>query len=414
MIRDIRASISSAFVPVLAVLFGCCCRDVQSTEPAATDPPARLTTQQEKFKDYKLGMFIHFGFYSPGSPKHDVGEFNPTEFDARNWVATAKSAGARYITFTSKHHEGFCLFDSKLTDYTSVKSPVKKDFVGELAAECHREKMPLFIYYSPLDWHHPDFTGNWPAYLNYWHGQLRELAANYGEVAGFWLDVGPSERPLKYQMCEAAKLLHQFQPKCLVMGFDFYETEQNLNGVGHFNEQGQTADLPMPTPSPEAYPWEICNTINKSWFYDPNDENHKSSRELIRLLVEVVGRGGNMVLNSGPMPSGRFQAEHIERLRAIGAWLQENGDSIYETRPLGSPVPDWGFAVSRGRHVYLHVLKWPEGKLSVQGLRNKVLSASLYQGAKLEFEQHDDSVQLQLPDSARDPIDTIVVLATAE
>jgi len=399
---------------LVAVWFGCCCPNAWAADATAPDKSAKLTAQQERFKDHKLGMFIHFGFYSPGSPKHDSGEFNPTEFDARDWVATAKSAGARPITFTSKHHEGFCLFDSKLTDYTSMHSPAKKDLVAALAAECRRQEMPLFIYYSPLDWHHPDFSSNWPKYLEYWHGQLRELATNYGEVAGFWLDVGPSERPLKYQMCEAAQLLHNLQPKCLVMGFDFYETEQRLSGVGGFNQQGQDQSLPMPPPAPDAYPWEICNTINKSWFYSPQDTNHKSSRDLIRHLVEVVGRGGNLVLNSGPMPSGRFQPEHVERLRAIGDWLQENGESIYETRPLGAKVPDWGFVVSHGNRIYLHVLNWPGRTLTLEGLKRKVLSASLFQGAKLEFEQEDESAEFQLPDCARDPVDTIVVLTTAE
>ena len=404
-----RLSLRHCSFAAIALLWGV--SRTQAAEPPGPDGPAKLTAQQERFKDHKLGMFIHFGLYS--MPKPEAAEFHPRQFDARHWVATAKSAGARYITFTSKHHEGFCLFDSKLTDYTSTHAPAKKDLVGDLAAECRRQDMPLFIYYSPLDYHHPDFKGNWPAYLQYWHGQLRELATNYGEVAGFWLDVGPSPRPLKYQMWEAAQLLHQLQPKCLVMAFDFYETERSLARLGYFNRRGQDAYFPMPTPSPKAYPWEVCDTINNFWGYNPNDTHHKSSTGLIRHLVEVVGRGGNLLLNSGPMPSGRFQAEHVERLEAMGAWLKQNGESVYGTRPLGGPVSDWGFAVSRGNRVYLHILKWPGGKLSLPGLKSRVLSASLNRGAKLEFEQRGDSLTIRLPDSARDPVDTIVALTTA-
>ncbi|MCL5097970.1 MAG: alpha-L-fucosidase [Candidatus Omnitrophica bacterium] len=380
-----------------------------STALPASEVP-KLAPQQEQFKDYKLGLFIHFGAYS--TPTGKAIDFNPVDFNAHSWVATARSAGARYITFTSKHHEGFCLFDSRLTDFTSAHMTAKKDLVGELAAECHRQEMPLFIYYSPLDYHQPDFNRDWPAYLRYWHGQLRELATNYGELAGFWLDVGPSPRPLKYQMYEAAQLLHELQPGCLVMAFDFYETERSLRQLGFFNREGQDVYFPMPAPSPEAYPWEVCDTINDSWGYNPKDTNHKSSNELIRHLVQVVGRGGNLLLNSGPMPSGQFQPEHIERLKAVGAWMKRNGEAIYGTRPLGAPVPEWGLAVSKGNHVYLHVLNWPGNELVLKGLTRQVKSVSLYQRGPLEFVQKDEVLTIQMPDSARDSVDTIVALTT--
>ena len=215
----------------------------------APGAPVKLTEQQERFKDWKIGLFIHFGIYS--SPE----KFNPQKYDARHWVDVAKSAGMHYIILTSKHHEGFCLFDSKLTDFTCMNSSVKKDLVGQLAAECRRQEMPFFIYYSPLDYHHPDFKGKkWPdpGYLEFMNGQLRELATNYGDITGFWLDVGPSPRPLKYPLGETVKLLRQLQPKCLVMGYDFYETERSMDNLGYFNKDDQVQSFSMPTPSPDA------------------------------------------------------------------------------------------------------------------------------------------------------------------
>lgn len=378
-------------------------------DPRVPGEPVKLTEQQERFKDYKVGLFIHFGIYS--SPE----KFNPQEFDARQWVDIAKSAGMRYIILTSKHHEGFCLFDSKLTDFSCMNSSVKKDLVGELAAECHRQDMPFFIYYSPLDYHHPDFKGkSWPepAYIEYMNGQLRELATNYGDIAGFWLDVGPSPRPLKYLLSESATLLHQLQPKCLVMGYDFYETERSMNNLGYFNQEDQVESFPMPTPSPDAYPWELCDSINDSYnpVYNPDDK-HKTAEELIRYLVEVTGHGGNLALIPVLLDSGLFPDEHLKSLHGMGDWLAKNGESVYGTRPLAVKVPDWGVVVTGKDRIYMHILKWPGTKLHLAGIKANVLSASLLAtGSQLNFKQQDDVIEITLPEKASDPVDTIVVL----
>ena len=383
-----------------------------TTEDIGTNAPGmpvKLNEQQERFKDWKVGLFIHFGIYS--SPE----KFNPKKFDARHWVDVAKSAGMHYIILTSKHHEGFCLFDSKLTDFTCMNSSVKKDLVGQLAAECRRQEMPFFIYYSPLDYHHPDFKGKkWPepAYLEYMNGQLRELATNYGDIAGFWLDVGPSPRPLKYPMGESVKLLRELQPKCLVMGYDFYETERSMDNLGCFNKDNQVESFSMPTPSPDAYPWELCDSINDTYnpVYRPQDK-HKTAEELIRYLVEVTGRGGNLALIPVLLDSGLFPDEHLKSLQGMGDWLKKNGESIYGTRPLALKVPDWGVAVTRNDRIYLHILKWPGVTLRLTGFRTHVSSASLLStGAKLDFKQEGDAIEVTLPESARDPVDTIVVL----
>lgn len=387
-----------------------------------------LTPEQEAFKDAKFGMFIHWSLFSLptghdrwASPKGAMEHFTAEEFSASAWVDLAKDAGARYITFTSKHHDGFCLFSSQLTDFDSVHSPAKQDFLKLLADECHAEDMPLFVYYSLPDLHHPSFRPGelleWERYVEFYQGQIREICMNYGKVAGFWLDPGPWHGlDYNYHLTETEKIIHELQPGSLIMGRDFYESEKSYpdlpGNMGRLNDYGEGDPRPMPAPGPGNWPFEVCDTINDSWQYNQQDRNFKSSSQLTRKLVGIVGMGGNYLLNQGPMASGKVQPEQARRLKVIGSWLRENGMSIYDTRPLAMVPPDWGFAVSKGNRVYLHVLQWSEGSIRLDGFEMNVSSAHLFCGEELDYLSQGGGTTVKIPKPARDEIDIIVVLET--
>ncbi len=346
-------------------------------------------------------------------------QFTAEEFDARLWVGLARQAGARYITFTAKHHNGFCLFSTRLTDFSSPNSPAGRDFVKLLTEECRVQGMPLFLYYSLPDLHHPAFKPGhpheWARYVRFYQGQIRELCTNYGRIAGFWLDPGPWHgHDYPYHVTQAVEMIRKLQPQALVMGRDFYECERSVptlpGEMGWLNDEGEGDPRPMPTPGPDNWPFEVCDTVNDSWEYKESDRNFKSAEQLIRKLVAIVGLGGNYLLNLAPMGSGGIQPEQAERFRKIGAWLELNGESIYGTRPLGIPPPAWGYAVFRARKAYLHLTDWRGGRLELEGLAARVRSASLLHGGSVPQGRVGDRETMDVPESARDEIDTIIAL----
>jgi len=385
-----------------------------------------MTPEQEQFKDAKFGMFIHWSLFSLPTghknwacPEDAIRKFTADEFDARSWVDLAREAGARYITFTSKHHNGFCLFSTELTDFNSLNSPARRDFVELLADECHAQRMPLFLYYSLPDLHHPEFkpgqAGKWARYIRFYRGQIRELCTNYGQVAGFWLDPGPWHgRDYPYHVTETVDIIRDLQPHALVMGRDFYESEKSVPTLpcemGWLNDQGEGDPRPMPIPGPNNWPFEVCDTVNNSWEYKESDRNFKGSSQLIRKLVSIAGLGGNYLLNQAPMGSGRVQPEQAERFREIGAWLKRNGESIYGTRPVAIAPPPWGFIVFKARRAYLHVTNWPGGSIELVGLGTRVESASLLHGEPVPHRRIRGRETIGLPESASDSIDTIIAV----
>ena len=331
-----------------------------------------LTPGQESFKDSKFGMFFHWSLFSLPTghedwrtPEGAMGNFCAEKFDAGKWVDSAEEAGARYITFTSKHHDGFCLFSTDLTDFNSANSPAARDFLSLLSEECHDRGMPLFVYYSLADHHHPGFRPGepeWVDYLEYYHGQIEELCSNYGEIAGFWLDPGPWHGPgYDYQIDFTDGIIRDYQPSALLMGRDFYESEKGvpvLPGTrGRLNNVGEGDPREMPAPAPGNWPFEVCDTINDSWQYNEADLNFKSTGTLLRKLVSVVGLGGNYLLNQSPMGSGELDTRQAGILREMGAWLNRNRGSIYGTRPLGPTK--WGPLVAGNGTNYLYILDWP-------------------------------------------------------
>jgi len=405
-------------------------------------PAAANLAAREWFQDARFGLFVHWGVYSVLAdgewvmnnrkiPVADYeklpAQFNPIAFDPAEWVALAKAAGMKYITITSKHHDGFAMFDSKVSDYNIVsRTPYKKDVLKALAEECRRQGIKLFFYYSQLDWHHPDYfprgrtgqdaarpeEGRWPQYIEYMNGQLRELLTNYGEIGGIWFD-GWWDRPdADWQLDRTYALIHQLQPQALIganhhrrpfAGEDFQMFEKDLPGgrTAEFNKDAEVGTLPL----------ETCETMNGSWGFNLTDRRYKSTRDLVRYLVRAAGLNANFLLNVGPMPNGRIQPEFVTRLREVGAWLATHGEAIYGTR--GGPIPPrpWGVTTRKGNRVYVHVLDWQDQALLLPPLPAKIRAATfLGTGAAAQFSLSDAGVVLEVPPEAVDPIDTIIAL----
>jgi alpha-L-fucosidase len=400
------------------------------------------------FQDAKFGLFVHWGVYSvladgewvmnnkkiPVSEYEKLPErFNPTEFDPAEWVALVKAAGMKYITITSKHHDGFAMFDSKISDWDIVdRTPYKKDVLKLLADECQKQGIKLFFYYSQLDWHHPDYfprgrtgagytgraeSGDWFRYIDYMDGQLKELLTNYGPIGGIWFD-GMWDKPqADWRLAQTYKLIHDLQPATLVgsnhhkapiPGEDFQMFEKDLPGhnTAGFNAESEVGDLPL----------ETCETINGAWGYNASDKRFKSTRDLIHYLVRSAGYNANFLLNVGPMANGKIQPEFVDRLKQVGSWLEKNGEAIYGTRggPL-TPRP-WGVTTRKGNKVYLHILNWQDPVLAMPKMPKKVKSATfLKDGSKVEFLEHDKyGFFIRNPQGFTDEYDTIVVLELAE
>jgi alpha-L-fucosidase len=406
--------------------------------------PAERIAAREWFRDAKFGMFIHWGVYSQLGQGEWVMEnrsipvdtyewlasaFNPVKFDARAWVATAKAAGVRYITITSRHHDGFSMFATKATRYNIVDwTPFARDPLKELADECRKNDIKLFLYYSQLDWHHPDYwprgrtghatgrpeSGDWSRYLDFLDTQLTELLTNYGPIGGIWFD-GMWDKPdADWRLSRTYALIHRLQPAALIVpnhheapkpGEDVQTFEQDLPGANTagFNTK-EIGSLPL----------ETSLTMNQSWGFNITDKRFKSVKELIGYLVRAAGNDGNLLLNIGPRPDGTIQPEAVERLRAIGDWLRTYGHSIYGTR--GGPVSprSWGATTRRGDTVFVHVLDWPDRELALPPLGARVVRASmLANGNPVSAVESRAGVTLTLPDAATGELDRVVVLVTA-
>jgi alpha-L-fucosidase len=408
--------------------------------------PENLKARQE-FQDMKFGMFIHWGVYSVlGDGEwifHDrkltVHEyerlpqfFDPEKFDAITWVGLAKSAGMKYITITSRHHDGFAMFPSKVSDWNIVqRTPYRKDPLKMLADECHRQGIKLFFYYSQLDWHNPDYyprgvtawdngrpnQGDWNAYLDeYMDGQLRELLTNYGSVAGIWFD-GMWDKPdADWHLEKTYALIHHLQPAALIIpnhhqtpkpGEDVQTFERDIPGqntVG-FNTQYVSNQLPL----------ESSNTLNNSWGFNIGDNHYKSPEQIEEMLVRAAGYNSNLLLNIGPMPNGEIQKEFVDRLHAVGEWVSRYGEAIYGTR--GGPLSpgDWGVTTHKANKIYVHVLDWDAPLLALAPLRTKIANArELLSGAAVQFTQNGDGVVLKVPAASRGEVDRVIVLTLAE
>ena len=422
--------------------------EAQDTQPVrgqlTYQPSPENLKARKEFQDAKFGMFIHWGVYSIlGSGEWVFHErklalpeyerlpkfFDPEKFDPKTWVSLAKSAGMKYITITSRHHDGFAMFDSKISDWNIVqRTPYGRDPLKMLADECHRQGIKLFFYYSQLDWHNPDYYpsgktawdkgrpehGDWNSYVdNYMDGQLRELLTNYGEIGGIWFD-GIWDKPdADWHLEKTYALIHKLQPAALIIpnhhqtpkpGEDVQTFEKDLPGqnTAGFNTNYVTDRLPL----------ESSNTLNGSWGFNIGDHNYKSSEEIEEMLVRAAGNNSNLLLNIGPMPNGEIQDEFVTRLHAVGEWASRYRDSIYETR--GGPVApgDWGAATQKDDKIYIHVLHWSAPLLALPPIAKTVSSAHEFlSGSRVEFTQSGNGVVLKVPAATKGEVDRVIVLS---
>jgi alpha-L-fucosidase len=404
------------------------------------------------FQDAKFGLFIHWGVYSvladgewvmqvkkiPVSEYEKLpAQFNPNEFNAVEWVALAKAAGMKYITITSKHHDGFAMFDSKISDWNIVaRTPYKKDPLKMLADECRKQGIKLFFYHSQLDWHNIDYfprgqtgqsagrpeSGDWYKYLDFMDAQLKELLTGYGKIGGIWFD-GMWDKPkADWRLQQTYKLIHDLQPQALVGsnhhlrpfdGEDFQMFEKDLPGknTSGFSKESVIGNLPL----------ETCETMNNSWGYNANDKKFKSTRELIHYLVRAAGYNANFLLNVGPMPNGKIQPEFVTHLQEMGVWLAKNGEAIYATQKGPVEPQTWGVTTRKGSKVYVHILDLQAASNSTS-LDSLLLQISapiksayyLSDKSKVAFESSANGLLLKnLQQQKADPYDTIIVLELA-
>jgi alpha-L-fucosidase len=394
-------------------------KDITAADSAADYLKAGQADVQ-KWRDLKFGLFIHWGpvslkgteiGWSRGSERRGTGgkgeipvdeydnlykSFNPIDFNADQWVQLAKDTGTRYLVFTSKHHDGFSMFDSKLTDYKITNSPFKRDVVKELADACHKADLKLGFYYSPVDWYHPDYrTENHRRYIKFLHGQLRELCTNYGKIDIVWFD-GLGGSADDWDSHNLLKMVRTLQP-----------------GVIINNRAGLPADHDTPEQTIGKFqtdrPWETCMTLCDQWAWKPNDRM-KSLKDCVHTLVRVVGGDGNFLFNVGPMPDGRIEPRQADRLREIGTWLRKNGQSIYGTR--GGPYKPglWGASTYRDNKIFLHVLNWPQQGLILPAPQKKVVASSLLNGGDVTVKQTAEVIKIAAPKDQQSDIDTIIVL----
>lgn len=424
-------------LPVLAfVLLLGCAQAAEKPDPLLPQPEA-----VEAWKDMRFGMFICWG---PVSLKGtEVGwsrgreirvdeydslykQWNPTRYDAKAWARVVKEAGAKYVIFLTKHHDGFVLWDTKHTDYNVMNTPLKRDVTGELADALRAEGIAFFPYYSTCDWHHPDFPLTSPGgrkkrkvfdlerYTKYLEAQTRELITRYGPLLGIWYDV-----PQQFNRARGERVIRfarSLQPSLLVNNRtgapgDFDTPEQH---VGRFQRKR---------------PWESCITLGTQWAWKPDDKL-KPYTDAIRMLVVCATGDGNLALNTNPMPDGRIEPRQVESFRKIGAWLKKYGESIYGTRGGPFIAPDmnarkfnsarhrfqlpagrwWGGSTHRDNMVYLHILRHPGEPIRLPNIGRRLVGHRVLTGGSVSVKQEEDHITVRLPEQAQVQLDVIVRL----
>ena len=397
----------------------------------------------EHFQDIRFGMFIHWGLYSilarqewimhvESIPVAEyeklVPQFDPVKFNADEWVSIAADAGQKYMVITSRHHDGFSMYDTQLSDYKVTNTPFGRDPIAELAAACARRRdIKLGFYSSLLDWHHPAYRFRqesglaWRDYLDFLHGQVRELCTNFGELACLWFDGDWPHHPFdatneyfrpggSFEYEKLYDMIHTLQPDTVIQnnrhaeplpGEDIQGFEQDLPGANSagFNET-RVFDVPL----------EVCMTINDHWGVHTGDENHKSTRQLIHYLVRSASGGANYLLNVGPTAAGEILPAHAQRLRAVGQWLATNGTSVYGTR-AGKLAPSADVvSTNKGDIHYVHVLNYVSDCVTLTGLSGNYQATLLHDGSPVKSAVKDDALVLTIPPEQRDPINTVVEL----
>jgi alpha-L-fucosidase len=417
---------------------------------------AQYEARMDWWSQARFGMFIHWGLYSipagewKGSTNHAewirttaqiplteydkfVGQFNPVKLNATEWVRMAKNAGMKYITITSKHHDGFCLFDSKYTDFDVASTPFKRDILKELADACHKDGIKICFYHSIMDWHHPDYLprrewekdrpiagADYDRYVQHLKNQLKELLTNYGEVSVLWFD-GEWESTWNQKYgTEIYNYVRSLQPNIIINN----RVGAGRAGMEGFTKAGEfagdfgTPEQEVPATGMPGLCWETCMTMNNNWGYNKQDDHWKSAGDLIRKLADIASKGGNFLLNVGPTSEGLFPQPSIDRLQELGEWMKVNSEAIYSTKASPFKSLSWGRctqkAIDGGARLYLHVFDWPtEGKLTLPGILNNPKQAYLLADSKrtpLDVGRNEDALVISVPAKAPDAINSVVVL----
>jgi len=442
----------------LLALVAISCSETMRSDPT---PKKELTKDQRMawWREARFGMFIHWGLYAVpagtynGKRVDGIGEwimnnakipvkeyekyadqFNPIGFNADQWVRMAKNAGMKYIVITSKHHDGFCLWDSKVTNYDIMDAtPFKRDILKELAVACKKRGVKLCFYHSIMDWHHPDAQApfypnyndtsksnpNFDRYVDtYLKPQIAELIANYGPLGVLWFDGEWIKDWTEPKGKDMYAYIRGLQPS-IIINNRVGKGRQGMEGLSKSSEDAGDFGTPEQQIPPTGLPgvdWETCMTINDTWGFKAYDENWKSTEELVRNLADIASKGGNFLLNVGPTPEGLFPRPIERRLEEIGNWMAVNSESIYGTTasPIGKPA--WGRCTAKGNKLYLHVFNWPaDGRLDVPLAGAKAGKAYLMADKKhagLPVSGGQDKITISVPDAAPDSIDSVIVLVT--
>jgi len=420
---------------------------------------AERDARMKWWREARFGMFIHWGLYAvPAGTWQEkkvgsIGEwimnnanipveeyeklakqFNPVKFDAAEWVRIAKDAGMKYLVITSKHHDGFCLFDTKATDYGVVKAtPYGKDLLKPLAEECRKQGLKFCTYYSIMDWHHPAQTrgsakaynptkiveGKKAEYMEFMKRQLEELVKNL-DTEVLWFD---GEWPGWYTEEDGREVyafLKKLKPS-IIINNRVGKGRKGMDGMNKGDRQYSgdfgTPEQQIPARGLPGVDWESCMTMNDTWGYKSYDTKWKSAEKLIRNIIDIASKGGNYLLNVGPTAEGQIPEASVERLREIGRWMKANGESVYGTQASPVGKVDWGRCTRKDlgggkTRLYLHVFSWPaDGALVLGGVANRPLRACLLDGGKeVAATAKDGGISLALPAQAPDPIATVIAL----
>lgn len=425
---------------IILLMFLCCLNGWAQEKYVPS--PENLEARKQ-FQDNKFGIFLHWGLYSMLAQGEWVmtnqnldhmeyrklaSGFYPSRFNADEWVAAIKAAGAKYICFTTRHHEGFSMWDTRFSDYNIVKAtPFKRDVLKELADACHKHGIKLHLYYSHLDWDRDDYYplgrtgrgtgrkthGEWKTYYQFMNNQITELLTNYGPIGAMWFDGwwDQDQNPgFDWQLPEQYAMIHKLQPSCLVgnnhhqvpfAGEDIQIFERDLPGENRAGLSGQDIS-PLPL--------ETCETMNGMWGYKIIDQNYKSVETLIHYLVKAAGRNANLLMNIGPQPNGELPEAAITRLKAIGDWMKVYGETIYGTRGGDVAPRDWGVTTRKGDKLYVHILNLPDTGLFLPLTNAKVKSAVAFKDkTPVKFKQDKTGVLLELADAPKD-VDYVIEL----
>ncbi|MFW5757861.1 MAG: alpha-L-fucosidase [Bacteroidota bacterium] len=446
-------------ISILMIMFSC----KEAPKNYLNESQEEIDARMEWWHEAKFGMFIHWGPYAvpageyKGERVEGIGEwimnsleipvdeyrkfaeeFNPVDFDAGQWVKIAKDAGMKYIVITSKHHDGFCMWDTKYNDDWNIvdTSPFGRDVLKELADACEKEGIRLCFYYSIMDWHHPDAQAifepnynqgrdsekvnpNFERYVeNYMKPQLKELLTQYGDIGVIWFDGEWIPDYTSEMGKDVYNYLRNIKPDLIINN----RVDVGRQGMMGMNEEGDfagdfgTPEKQIPDTGMPGEKWESCLTMNDTWGYKYFDDNWKSSELLIHNLIDIASKGGNLLLNVGPTAEGIIPQPSVDRLRDMGEWMKTNSEAIYGVDPSPVDSPEWGRYTTKGNVIYAHVFDWPsDGVLNLDALDKIGKAWLLADDRKDELHLENENGQfIQLPQEAPDKVATVIVLEKAK